>query len=196
MIQHINLLTQRSRRQGYERLVFWAVFVAFVGLLAWAGNNELRLQRMVEAEAHMQQSVADLKLALEKRRRGDGATASQTLAEQINALRSQIDARRDWSDLMQKGELGTTVAYSQLLGVLTGLHQEGVWLQGLEVNKGSQSVIINGQSISTVAVTRYIEQVNEAFKPMNIQFSSIEITQEAATGESAPKAGILKFKIY
>lgn len=196
MIQHINLLTQRSRRQGYERLAFWAVFLAFVGLLALAGNNELRLQRMAEVDAHMQQSVSDLKLMLEKRRRGDGATASQALGEQITALRSQIDARRDWSDLIQKGELGTSVAYSRMLGILAALHQDGVWLQGLDVSKGGQSVSINGQSVSSVAVMRYIEQVNEAFKPMNIQFSAIEITEEAATGESAPKTGILKFKLY
>lgn len=198
MIQHINLLSQRSRRQGLERLALSAVVVVFLGLLALAGNNELRLQGLVEADVKMQLSVDELKQALEKKRRGDGGTSSQAVGEQITALRGQINARQDWSELMGKGELGTTLAYSQLLGILAGLHQEGLWLQGMEVGKGGHSVSIQGQALSSAAVMRYIAQVNEAFKPMNIQFSSIEITQEPVSGESPPKAGtgLLKFKLY
>jgi len=196
MIQHINLLSRRSRKKGLEWLMVLVVALALLAVAGFAGMTELRLQRLGESEAKTQQSIAELKATLEKKRRDAGFNDSQAMAQQSAALRGQIDARRDWSDLMQKGELGTPWGHSQLLEILASLHQDGIWLQGMEVSKGGQSISITGKSLNTEAVMRYIAQVNEAFKPMNIQFSSMEITQESATGDAAQKAGILKFKLY
>lgn len=195
MTQHINLLSKRTRAQGLEWLMISVLVLAVLALLGSAALAEWRLHQLAQTEAETTAQVAQLKSALEKKRRDAGFDEIQALSRQTAALRSQLEARRDWSDLVQKGELGSPAGYSRMLDALARLHEEGVWLQGLDVSKGGQSVSISGKSMATESVMRYIAQVNEAFKPMGLQFSSIEITQEAATGESA-KSGLLKFKLY
>lgn len=195
MILHINLLSKRRRHRGFEWFIVSVLMLCVLVLLGQAGLTEWRLLRLAQTEVQTQQTIADLKAALERKRRESGFDDMQAMAQQSAALRAQVDARRDWADLMQKGELGSPLGHSQVLEILASLSQEGVWLQGVDVSKGGQSVTITGKSMNTQSVMRYIAQVNEAFKPVSIQFSSIEITQEAATGESA-KAGILKFKLY
>lgn len=195
MIQHINLLSKRSRAQGLEWLTVSALVLVVLALLGFAAVAEWRLYRLAQAEAETTAQVAQLKSVLEKKRRDAGFDEIQALSRQTAALRSQMDAQREWSDLLQKGELGSRDGYSHMFDALARLHEEGVWLQGLDVSKGGQSVSISGKSLNTESIMRYIAQVNEAFKPMGLQFSSIELTQEAATGEPA-KAGLLKFKLY
>jgi hypothetical protein len=195
MTQHINLLSQRRRTPGIDRLVLPVFLLAALVLLGLAASTEWRLYRLAETEARTEQSIADLKAVLLKKRRESGYDEIQAMAQQSAALRTQIDGRRDWADLMQKGELGSPLGHSPWLEALASLHEDGVWLQGVEVSKGGQAMSVSGKSLSTEAVMRYIGQVNEAFRPMGIQFSSIEITQEAASGE-AVKAGVLKFKLY
>ncbi len=195
MTQHINLLSQRRRTPGIDRLVLPVFLLAALVLLGLAASTEWRLYRLAETEARTEQSIADLKAVLLKKRRESGYDEIQAMAQQSAALRTQIDGRRDWADLMQKGELGSPLGHSPWLEALASLHEDGVRLQGVEVSKGGQAMSVSGKSLSTEAVMRYIGQVNEAFRPMGIQFSSIEITQEAASGE-AVKAGVLKFKLY
>ena len=195
MTQHINLLSQRRRTPGIDRLVLPVFLLAALVLLGLAASTEWRLYRLAETEARTEQSIADLKAVLLKKRRESGYDEIQAMAQQSAARRTQIDGRRDWADLMQKGELGSPLGHSPWLEALASLHEDGVWLQGVEVSKGGQAMSVSGKSLSTEAVMRYIGQVNEAFRPMGIQFSSIEITQEAASGE-AVKAGVLKFKLY
>jgi hypothetical protein len=159
--------------------------------------TEWHLKGLQDAEAKTQQSIAGLQIALEKKRREAGLESKEAMARQTQLLRGQIESRRGWSDLLQKGELGSPQGYSQVLETLAELREEGVWLQGVEITKGGQSLVISGKSLTATAVMRYIDQVNEAFKPMGIQFSSMEISREAPSGDAAgsPKAGILKFKI-
>jgi hypothetical protein len=195
MIQHINLLSQRRRIQGLDRLLTPLLVLAALALLGTAAATEWRLHRLAQTEARTEQTIADLKAVLAKKRQDSGFDEIQAMAQQSAALRTQMDARRDWADLMQKGELGSPLGHSPWLETLASLHEDGVWLQGVEVSKGGQAMSISGKSMGTESVMRYIGQVNEAFKPMGIQFSSIEITQEAASGDAA-KAGILKFKLY
>lgn len=197
MIQHINLLTTARRQRNFV----WVAYLGLIALVLWlawtAGANEWHLRNLQEAEAKTQQSLAELKVALEKKRREAGLEDKEAMARQTQLLRSQIDARRGWADLLQKGELGSPQGYSQVLETLAELREEGVWLQGVDIAKGGQSLVINGKSLTASAVMRYIDQINEAFKPMGIQFSSIEISREAPSGDAAgvAKAGILKFKI-
>ncbi len=149
-------------------------------------------------QAHTQQTVADLRAAIDQKRQSLGLNESEAIARQVMQLRSQVETRRDWADLLKKGELGHANGYSQWLETLAGVHVDGVWLQGLEIDKGGQSVAVRGKSLNADAVMRYIEQVNEAFKPMNVRFTSMEITQDAVAAEPGAQRQVqtLTFKIY
>ena len=102
------------------------------------------------------------------------------------------------ADLLEKGELGYPGGYAQWLETLAAVHVDGVWLQGLDIGKAGQSVSISGKSLNADAVLRYIDQVNEAFKPMNVRFGAMEITQDPAASDpaSARQTATLSFKIY
>ena len=197
MVQHINLLTRPKARKGSLALSLVALGVLTLVLTGMAAKSEWQIQQLRQQEDRTQQTLADLKVALEKKRQSLGMAETEAMARQVDLLRSQVDARRDWADLFKKGELGSVHGYSQWFETLAGVHVEGVWLQGLDIGKGGQSVSLQGKSVSAEAVMRYIAQVNEAFKPMNVRFSAMEITQDAATEQGTSRtASTLSFKIY
>lgn len=195
MVQHINLLSRRKVRKGLTALTLVALGVWVLVLAVMALTTEWQLQKQRQLEVKTRQSVSELRAALEKRRQETGADHSEALSRQIALLRDQVNAKRDWADLLQKGELGHPTGYSQWFETLAGVHVEGVWLQGMDIGKAGQSVSITGKSLNTDAVMRYIEQVNEAFKPMNVRFTSMEITQDGAA-TTARQPATLSFKIF
>lgn len=197
MTQHINLLSKPGARQHLTLLAVVALAVAILSMLALAGMDEWELYKLRQSEAQVRQSVDGLKATLAAKRREAGTSDSENLAKQLALLRSQFEARRDWAELLQKGELGAPQGYSQLFETLASVHEEGVWLQGLDIGKGGQSMSITGKSLSAEAVMRYIERINEALKPMDIAFTSMDITQdEPADAAASRKGAVLKFKLF
>lgn len=198
MVQHINLLAKHGASKGFDWYAPRGVLLLLVAMLVYTGNGELHLQRLREAQARTDQSVLDLKATLERKRREVGLQDIEAINKQMVALRAQVDARRGWGDLMQKGELGTPRGYAWIFESLAETHQDGVWLRRVELGKGEQSMAIEGSALSSDAVLRYADQVNQSFKSMGVQFSSMEIVRGSqdpgATGASA--AGVLKFKIF
>ena len=197
MVQHINLLTQRKARQGSLGLSLAALGLLTLGLAGMAAKAEWQIHQLSQQEERTQQALADLKAALEKKRQALGMAESEAMTRQVAQLRSEIEAKRGWLDSLQKGELGSANGYSQWLETLAGVHVEGVWLQGVDIGKGGQSLSLQGKSMNADAVMRYIEQVNEAFKPMNVRFNSMEITQDAVDAQGPMRsATTLSFKIH
>lgn len=198
MVQHINLLTQRKVRRGFLSLALVGLGLLTLVLAALAAKAEWQLHQQRQLEARTQQALVDLKAAVEKKRQTLGLAESEATGRQIALLRSQVEAKREWAELQQKGELGSAMGYSQWLETVAAVHVDGVWLQGLDIGKGGQSVSVQGKSLNPEAVMRYIEQLNEAFKPMNVRFTSMEITQDSPlTGAGAARtAPLLSFKVY
>lgn len=197
MVQHINLLTRRQAPQRFFLLALTALGVLTLVLAALAGRAEWQLQQQSHLEEKTLQSLNEFKAALERKRQTLGLTESETLGRQIALLRSQVEARREWVDLQQKGELGSAMGYSQWLETLAGVHVDGVWLQGLDIGKGGQSVSVQGKALSADAVMHYIVQINDAFKPMGVRFTSMEITQDAGTEQGVGRVTpTLSFKIH
>lgn len=197
MVQHINLLTKHGSRRGFDWYAPRGVLLVLVLLLAFAGNSELHLQRLRETQARTEQSVTDLKASLERKRREVGLQDVEVINTQMAALRAQVETRRGWLELMQKGELGTPRGYVWFLEALAQTHEAGVWLRRVELAKGDQSVSIEGQALNTDAVMRYAEQINQGFKASGLQFSSMEIVQGATVGgQSSSSTGALKFKLF
>ena len=196
MTQHINLLSRRKASKDWSWLAIRGLVALLLALTGMALSTEWKLRELREAEAKAQQAVSEIKVALEKKRRDAGLEQSEAMARQMTLLQAQVDAKREWADLLQKGELGNPSGYSQLMETLAAVHVDGVWLQDVDMAKGGQALTIVGKSLSGEAVMRYIGQINDAFKPMGVQFSSVEITQESADAAALSKAGILKFRIY
>ena len=198
MIEHINLLAKRRIVRSLAWFGVRGVGVVVLALAALALNTEMQLRNLRQAHDRTQQSIVDLKGALEKKRREAGLQDAQVMGAQTALLRAQVATQRSWLDQMGRGELGTPRDYGWLLEKLASVHEEGVWLQGVDVDKGDQSITISGKSLSAEAVLRYAEKVNAVFKNMDIQFAAMEISQVAPSGDTTASvdAGVLKFKIF
>lgn len=200
MTQHINLLSKRSKARSLVLMGPLMLPVLIIFMLVLAGQTEWRLKQLRDEQASAQQKIEELKKTLETKRRAAGLNESQAMAREMNLFKSQIEARKDWKEWLQKGDLGTPMGYSRILRVLAGVREEGVWIDGVDINKGGQSLTLTGSATNADAVVRYIAQVNEVFKPMNVQFVSMEISREASKGAAAPAAaaagGLLHFKLF
>lgn len=201
MTQHINLLSKRGKARSFVFMGPLLLPVLILFMLVLAGQAEWRLKKLRDEQAQSQQKIDDLKKTLETKRRAAGLNESQAMAREMNLFKSQIEARKEWKEWQQKGELGTNLGYSRILRTLAGVREEGVWLDGIDITKSGQSLTLSGSATHADAVVRYISQVNEAFKPMNVQFVSMEISREAPKGTSSPAAGpatagLLHFKLF
>jgi len=200
MVQHINLLSKRgpTRKSAATLGLASALAIWVLGMGGMTISAELRLREMSQAEAQLQHSVEELKANLDKKRQDSGLAASEAMAKQVALLQGELDARRDWVDLLKKGELGNPLGYSQWLETLAAVHVDGVWLQGVNIGKAGQSVSISGKALMADAVLQYIEQLNAAFKPMNVRFNSMEITQDSAAGDAVASRQLttVTFKIF
>lgn len=197
MGQHLNLLARRRAKKGLTALALAVLGLWTVVLAALAIHGEWQLRQHRHLEAQMRQSVGDLKVALEKKRQEAGLADSEAMARQLDLLRGQLNAKREWMDLFQRGELGNPSGYSQWFETLATVQVEGVWVQGMDMGKGGQSVSISGKSLNADAVVRYMDRVNEAFKPMGVRFTSMEFSQDASgDAASAHPTAPLSFKIY
>lgn len=185
MIQHINLLSKRSKTRNLVLMAPLLLPVFILIMLVMAGQSEWRLKAMRDEQAQTQLKIEELKKTLEAKRRAAGLNESQAMARELNQFKSQIEARKEWREWLQKGELGTPLGYSRLLRTLAGVREEGVWLDGIDIAKGGQSLSLSGTATHADAVVRYIAQVNEAFKPFNVQFVSMEISRDASKGGAA-----------
>jgi len=138
MVQHINLLSKRKVAKGLMTLAMAALglWVLVLALFAVSAEWQIHQQRKLEAQAR--QSVSDLQAALEKKRQEVGMANSEAMTRQIALLRGQLDAKREWVDLLQKGELGNPLGYSQWFETVASVHVEGVWLQGMDIGRGGR----------------------------------------------------------
>lgn len=200
MTQHINLLSKRSKARSLVLMGPLVLPVLILAMLILAGQTEWRLKQLRDEQTSAQQKIDELKKTLETKRRAAGLNESQAMAREMNLFKSQIEARKEWKEWLQKGELGSHLGYSRILRLLASVREEGVWIDGVDITKGGQGLTLTGSATNADAVVRYIAQVNEVFKPMNVQFASMEITREAAKGAAAPSAaaaaGLLHFKLF
>ena len=197
MTQHINLLTRHRARKSMAWLAtrgLTGLMVVFVGLSVY---TEVSLQRLNTVHSEEQQEMFALRAELQKKRRDAGIEDAQVLAKESAAMRSTMDEHRDLMQVVQKGEVGGLQGHSGFLEVLALIQQPGVWLQGVDVSKAGQAMSISGAAITTAAVIQYAEQLSQAFKAMGVEFSSLEISKDDASGAAAlPKGSPIKFKLY
>ena len=197
MIQHINLMTKRRLNKGAVWLAVRGLGLVFVVLMASALWTEYQIYQLDVAEQNVETSTRVLTQELEKQRRASGLEEAQSMAKEASVMRSQIDAHRDWMDWIQKGELGKLSGPSGLLEKLAVIHEDGVWLQGVEISSG-QNLVISGHATSNDALMRYANKVTQTLRPLEFSFSSLEVAREDPPGAAAGSGNnsILKFKLY
>lgn len=197
MTQHINLLTRRRARQSMTWLASRGLTTLFGLFMLWGLVTEVSLQKLSRGNDEVLQTVAALTAELEQKRREAGLEDAQALAKESARIKQSMEEHHVLMQLVQKGEVGSLEGHSGVIQVLAVTPQTGVWLQGVDITNAGQSVSVTGMALSTVAVMQYAEQLNQAFRGMAIDFSSLEmLTEDVPATASSPKSTAIKFKLY
>lgn len=198
MSQQINLL-HKPESTGISIWTAVGGFAAIFLLLFFiAAYNEIRIHGIDSDIALTQQRISDTQKILDEKRRESGLLAADAIDAEMAQIRQKINARRDLTSLIEKGEFGSPIGHSSLLTVLARLSEPGVWIQAVEVTKAGQSISIIGNALSNEAVMRYAGQLNQIFKAHQFQFTSVEMSREEVflASDTGPKTAAMKFKLY
>lgn len=198
MSQQINLL---HKPKAIDFPIWYGLggFCAIVLLLvSIAIYNEIRLFGIREDVRETEQRITETKKMLEAKREAAGLLVADALEVQISELRQRINARRELTSLIEKGEFGSPLGHSDLFIRLAQLNEPGVWIQGVDITKAGQSIAITGNALSNEAVIRYAGQLNQVFRAQQFEFTAMEMTKEdlSLVSESGPKIPTMKFRLY
>ncbi len=199
MTQHINLITRHRAKRNMALFAMFSLGTLIVICILWAVIAEVRLHQLALTTQDVQQTVAVLRAELQKKRHEAGLEDVQALARDSAEMQRVMDEHRALMQLVQKGEIGSMQGHAIALQTLATLPQSGVWLQGVDVTKAGQAMRISGTALTSAAIIQYAAQLNQSFKPMGTEFTSLEISKEEWTesvAPDAPKVSVLKFKLY
>lgn len=189
MSQQINLLGNRPHPQAVA-LASAAFLAAAVVVLGVTGLIRMRETASLRGEvAKAQQQLADTRAALAVAQAvRQGPNGPLALEAEVNQLRARSLALAPLMTSMQNGSAGNPAGFARNLLALSTLAQEDVWITAFEAGgKGIPGdTLIAGRAMSNEAAVRYARRANEAFKPLNVHFSAIELHTEGLTTSPAP----------
>ncbi|MBS0370702.1 MAG: hypothetical protein JSS57_16075 [Proteobacteria bacterium] len=191
MSQQINLLVMKRSGSASALATLAVLGMLLVSLLTVWGVRQSALRAAQETEAasalQLQQATATLQ----------ARTQQKGLDAEIALLRPKAEAAQKF--LAQMGELGSRQGYARYFSALTNASEEGVWLSSVTVDRAGKSVQVGGHALRKESVMRYAQRLNTLFIEDGVQFTSLELTPEAAgskPGEAPRPATATAFKLY
>jgi hypothetical protein len=170
MSQHLNLL--QPREDGTRSAwVAGAVLTATLMCLAVIGivrQHELSaLKRAIDTG---EQKLRDEQAHLQALTGKQGQDVDAALAD----LKSQVRAAQNV--LALTADLGSDKGFSTRFVALTEVHEDGLWLTGIELAKAGKAMRLSGMALSEAAVMRYVSQVGVRLGPQIQGFSQLEVS--------------------
>ena len=202
MSQQINLLRPKARTLGSA---VWPLAGAAVVLLALLGyrqslvSTNATLQEAATAGEQKLGQIRNAVLLLQKQKEARGNPAA--LTAEIAALRPRAEAVSQIVKDIGNGNLGSPEGYARYFRTVAGVSEDGLWITGVAVAKGGNSVTISGRALKNESVMQYARRLNEAFSPYGVRFNSLEMTPEnvstpgVAATPGAPALSTVVFKL-
>ena len=191
--RQINLLhEQRGKEFNFTWGMLAALGLMLVTLLGLWGvrQSELVKMRMAEvASARQLQEAKDRMQELVKK-------SEVSMGAEVAALKPQAEAAR--KILAQANTLGSQQGYARYFSALATIAEDELWLTNVKVDNVGKSVHLSGHALHEESVIRYAQQLNGLFVGYGVQFTALELNNNAAgkqanTG-SQPTA--VTFKLY
>lgn len=121
---------------------------------------------------------------------------SQLLDTEIARLEKELQQRRQIQDILQRQELGNAQGFSAYLKALARQHVQGTWLTRVAIDNGGKSLSLQGKTLSSELVPRYIQRLSEESTLAGLSFNVMELRRPGTTGkQAAPVNGALDFSI-
>ena len=179
MSQQINLLARERNPLGSALAALALVALVLVGLLVYGAMLRAETAGLRQDADSGQRQLVQAKAALQAmRQRTDSNNDAATLKAEIDALRSKVEALRQWQQLINNGSLGSPQGYANYLSTLASVPAEGLWLTSISVSNAGKLVTLSGRALRNESVLRYAKRLNAAFAAQGVQFNSLEMTPE------------------
>jgi hypothetical protein len=134
---------------------------------------------------------------------------TQLLESQAVQLESELAARQKVLAVLQGGELGNTVGFSEYLRAYARQALDGLWLTGFTIHGAGNSMTLDGRVVKADLVPAYIRRLDQEKIMQGKAFASMEIslpktegaaargaTAKGATAISAPSLpGFVEFRL-
>lgn len=194
MTQQINLYQPEPRPSLRPLLVpvigllLFASMMVFYAEVLRSQNQQLRAE---VAQLASQAKSEKAMLAIEKAKLGE-RQAEGDLDVEMAAVKAAATDAQALVARIEAGELGTLHGFAGHLTALARIPEEGLWVTGVHIQKGGRSVSVEGRSLRSDTVLKYVEHLNRQMSPFGAQITGLELTPVAApAGLSA-----MAFKLY
>jgi Tfp pilus assembly protein PilN len=184
MIQQINLYQPMFRRQAK---VFSAITIAQTSLLILVVlttiyfYGQYKIKPLEIQLQHASQDVASLQLQVNNYKKQIPEQAkSQLLENEIARLEKELKQREDIQAILARQELGNTRGFSGYMEALARQHVEGTWLTRVAIKNGGQALSLQGKTLSSELVPRYIQRLAKENVLSGITFNVMELQRPNA----------------
>lgn len=197
MSQQINLLDPSllPRREwlslGTVALGIGLVFAGLALASGWGAWQERRARELFGRTEEQLRIAQDelVRLAGAQARR----QADPVLAARLAAAERALADKRQVMSLLEKGELGDRSGFSVYLQAFARLGVEGVWLTGLDLRAGGESLKIRGRLLQESLLPLYVQRLNAEPAFQGRRFSALDMRRVepagTANGATAPASG-------
>jgi hypothetical protein len=105
----------------------------------------------------------------------------------MNEARARLQALRDVSGVLDRGELGNTQGYSEYFKALARQNISGVWLTGVSISGAGAEIGVQGRALDAALVPAYLGRLTHEQVMRGKAFGSLKINQPASA-KDAPAA--------
>lgn len=182
MSQQINLYNPAFRKRTFSFTSAAAMFYAAAGVAAVclliASYGKSRLSQ-IEARAAVIQKSYDEAIALNEKLTAEFAKqkSNPQLDAEIALLDAALKARRDVVETLQSGAIGSTSGFSSFMSAFARQRISGLWLTGFDIAKAGGEMAIQGRTLNSELVARYLQQLNRERMLQGRQFAAMRIGQ-------------------
>lgn len=189
MNQQINLYQPMFRRQ--EKVFSAAMMIQtislFIGLLTVIYfYGQYQINPLEKQLSKTESGLVKLRSQVGKyRQTGEVQGKSNLLEDQVSRLRQELNERRKVRDMLARQQIGTGPEFSKLMEALARQHIEGTWLTAFEISAGGEALSMNGRTLSSSLVPRYMQRLGEETVMAGIAFNNVEMQRSAQEDREA-----------
>jgi hypothetical protein len=198
MNQQINLYQPMFRRQEkvFSAMTMIQTLLLFIGLLVviyFYGQAQINpLQKQLDKS---RSDVVKLRGKVESyRQNAPRQSESKLLQNKIARLEKELEERRRIRDLLDRQQIGNAPRFSAVLEALARQHVQGTWLTEVGISGGGRALSLDGRTLSSRLVPRYVQRLGEEAVMNGIAFNNMEMRQ-TGKDESGAERRSMSFHI-
>ncbi|MEX2524899.1 MAG: PilN domain-containing protein [Gammaproteobacteria bacterium] len=189
MNQQINLYQPMFRRQekvfsAAMMIQTVSLFIALLAVIYFYGYYQIN--PLEEQLSKTESDLVKLRSQVDKyRQTGETQGKSKLLEDQVSRLQQELNERRKVRDTLASQQIGTGPEFSNLMEALARQHIEGTWLTAFEISAGGKALSLNGRTLSSSLVPRYMQRLGEESVMAGIAFNNVEMQRSAQEDRQA-----------